>query len=135
MSKFLSVKSLSLVLSVSLGLCIYNAASAEEGYSAAYNKCMDASGGVTSSMLDCQAAELKVQDKLLNASYKQAMAVLDDEQKKLLKEGQRAWIKMRDADASLLRGLSGGTMDALNSSSVFLDYTLDRVKFLKSLCE
>ncbi len=135
MSNFLRVKSLSSALSLALSLCLFNAASAEDGYSNDYGKCMDASDGVTANMLDCQSSELKVQDKLLNDAYKKAMAVLDGEQKKLLKEGQRAWIKMRDADSGLLRGLSGGSIDALNASSLYLDYTVDRVRFLQGLSE
>ena len=130
-------RNLALLSAVLIAAVSLNAAYADEndGYTAAYSKCMDNSGGVTSEMLSCQDTELKKQDRLLNDAYKKAMKILDDGQKKQLKEGQKAWLKMRDADAGLMGTLSGGTMDRLNASSVFLEYTVQRVKFLNSLSE
>jgi len=135
--KTISRHSIVLLSAVLIAAGASTAACADEndGYTAAYNKCMDNSGGVTSEMLSCQDAELKKQDRLLNDAYKKAMKILDDGQKKQLKEGQKAWLKMRDADAGLMGTLSGGTMDRLNASSVFLEYTVQRVKFLNSLSE
>ncbi len=107
----------------------------EDGYSKTYETCTLNAGGVTSSMLECAEAELKLQDRLLNAAYKKAMASLNAEQKKQLKEGQRAFLKMRDADTALLATLTGGSIDTLNSNLTFLRYTVERVGYLQSLTE
>jgi uncharacterized protein YecT (DUF1311 family) len=40
-------------------------------------------------------------DKALNATYKELMALLDDEGKEKLKTAQRAWLKFRDAEAEV----------------------------------
>ncbi len=103
----------------------------EQGYSLRYKQCMDNSGGVTSDMLACMEEELKVQDKLLNAQYKLAMQSLDKEQQKLLKEGQRSWLNMRENDSQLIIKSSDGSLGHIDSSSLFLDYTVSRVQFLK----
>lgn len=50
---------------------------AEVKLSLAYSKCVNNAGGVTSSMLDCDAKEYKVQDAKLNKMYKTAMSKLD----------------------------------------------------------
>ncbi len=107
----------------------------EDGYSNTYETCSMNAGGVTSSILECAEAELRLQDRLLNEFYKKAMKSLTKEQQNKLKEGQRAFLKMRDADTALLSTLTGGTIDALNSNLTFLRYTVERVGYLKSLSE
>ncbi len=129
-----------LALTLSLGQVSFVEARAEEhfnvdGYTLEYGKCLDRSEGVTMSMLECMDKELQLQDKLLNKTYKEVMAVLSPEQKELLKAGQRAWLKMRDADAELQGTLTGGTIDKLNFHSTHLDYTVRRIAYLQSLLE
>jgi uncharacterized protein YecT (DUF1311 family) len=103
--------------------------------SPAYTTCMDTSGGVTVNMLDCVGAGIELQDGLLNQNYKAAMQALTPGQQTQLRDAQRLWIKLRDADCDLLSGLTGGTMDSLNSSSCVLDMTKARVEHLGWLAE
>ena len=46
--------------------------STDDEYSARYNKCMDASGGITVNMLNCIADEIAAQDTRLNTAYSDA---------------------------------------------------------------
>lgn len=108
---------------------------AEDGYSATYTTCMDASGGVTMNMLDCMGSELDQQDARLNQGYKAAMQALDKGQQTQLRDAQRLWIKFRDADCALLGSLTGGSIDRINSASCFLDMTKRRADDLARLSE
>lgn len=108
---------------------------AEDGYSKTYSACMDDSGGVTVSMLDCMGSETGLQDARLNQNYKAAMQTLVVAQQIQLRDAQRLWIKFRDADCALLGSLTGGTMDSLNGASCFLDMTKERADDLAWLAE
>lgn len=108
---------------------------AEDGYSKTYSACMDDSGGVTVSMLDCMGGETGLQDARLNQNYKAAMQTLVVAQQIQLRDAQRLWIKFRDADCALLGSLTGGTMDSLNGASCFLDMTKERADDLAWLAE
>ncbi|WP_095107765.1 lysozyme inhibitor LprI family protein [Pseudomonas sp. Irchel 3E20] len=115
-----------------LGLCA-TAQANPDADSPAYSQCMKASGGVTVEMLDCQAAEIKRQDTRLNQAYKAAMAALDADKKAPLKDVQRLWLKYRDANCGFVASLTGGTIDAINASSCFLDMTKTRARELENL--
>lgn len=108
---------------------------AEDGYSKTYSACVDDSGGVTVSMLDCMGSETGLQDARLNQNYKAAMQTLVVAQQIQLRDAQRLWIKFRDADCALLGSLTGGTMDSLNGASCFLDMTKERADDLAWLAE
>lgn len=123
-----------LLLAATLSLCIIPSFATEnDGYSKEYKHCMDNSGGVTINMLDCINAEHDKQDKLLNETYKKVMARLNAKQKDQLRKAQRTWIKWRQEDAEFLGNYTGGTIDRINSSSDYLQKTVDRVKFLNDL--
>ncbi|WP_374660410.1 lysozyme inhibitor LprI family protein [Phenylobacterium sp.] len=108
-----------------------SSADVEESYSAEYNRCMDASGGVTVEMRDCNDAEYVRQDARLNAAYKAAMAVRDESQKVALRNAQRTWIKHRDAKCQ--ENLEGGTMDLLLVDSCHLSMTMKRAAELEGM--
>ncbi len=108
---------------------------AEAKLSPSYSKCMDESGGVTAAMLDCIAKETKVQDAKLNKAYKNAMKALTSKEQTQLKEVQRIWIKYRDANCGFYNGLTGGTIDAINASSCFLNMIAERGEELESIAE
>ena len=68
--------------------------SAEEEYDesqARVDECMQKDSS-TAGMIQCIDAEFAIQDKLLNQNYKKAMSVLNDENKKKLKDIQRKWV-------------------------------------------
>lgn len=104
---------------------------AKDNYSAAYDACVEKSGGVTFDMVECSNAELSRQDSRLNRAYKSAMSVLTEERKVRLREAQRLWIKFRDADCGIYYNLSGGTMDMINGSGCELSMTQERADALE----
>jgi uncharacterized protein YecT (DUF1311 family) len=108
---------------------------AEVKLSPSYDKCMDKSGGVTSSMLDCGNAEIKIQDTKLNKAYKNAMKALEPKKQTELKDVQRLWVKYRDAQCGFYNELTGGTIDSLNASSCFLNMTAERAEEIKGFVE
>lgn len=83
---------------------------ADDDYSATYNACMDASGCVTVNMLDCMGSETEQQDARLNQNYKAAMQALTPAQQSQLRDAQRLWLKVRDADCALLGSLFNATL-------------------------
>jgi uncharacterized protein YecT (DUF1311 family) len=106
----------------------------EESFSPTYQKCMEASGGVTVAMLDCGAAEYRTLDAELNAAYRAASAILTPDQRNLLRNTQRAWLAHRDATCSFMTGLHDrGTMASLSDQSCLLKLTAERTKWLKDL--
>ena len=104
-----------------------------KGYSKQYQRCLDNSGGVTTSMRNCNGNELKFQDARLNKYYKQAMNVLDKEHRVELKKVQRLWIQYRDTKCGFLFGLTGGTMDLIIGGSCHVDMTAKRAQELHSI--
>jgi uncharacterized protein YecT (DUF1311 family) len=114
------------LLAIALAAFSFSVSAADNDYSATYTACMDASGGVTVSMLNCMSSETEQQDARLNKNYKAAMQGLQQEQKTQLRDAQRLWIKYRDANCALLGSLTGGTIDSVNGASCLLDMTKER---------
>jgi len=104
--------------------------SAEVRYSKKYDDCMDHSKGITSIMLKCIIDEKNKQDMLLNNNYKKVIVTLNKVKKLEFKKSQRLWMKYRDAKCNFFTGLSGGTVDSLNTTSCFLEMTAVRVNEL-----
>ena len=123
------------LLAIALTAISLSVSAADDGYSATYTRCMDASGGVTMNMLDCMGSETEQHDARLNQNYKAAMQALDKGQQNQLRDAQRLWIKFRDADCALLGNLTGGSIDRINSASCFLDMTKQRADDIARLTE
>lgn len=115
-----------LLLAIAVTAISLNVSAADDGYSATYTSCMDASGGVTMDMLNCMGSETEQHDARLNQNYKAAIQALDKGQQNQLRDAQRLWLKFRDADCALLGSLTGGTIDSVNRASCFLDMTKKR---------
>ena len=62
-------------------------------------------------MLNCNAAEIELQDARLNKAYKEVMSQLSESRKKELRDAQRAWIKYRDANCKFYADAEGGRID------------------------
>ncbi|MEQ7874163.1 lysozyme inhibitor LprI family protein [Sphingomonas sp. ASV193] len=60
-----------------------------------FERCMAASGGVTSNIRDCSEAEGKRLDAMLNHEYRAAMTRLAPQQRSRLRALERQWIKTR----------------------------------------
>ena len=115
-----------------LTLCS-SAYAADNHDSPAYKKCMAASGGVTVNMLDCMAAEIKLQDVRLNKAYKAAMTAMEGDKQGQLQNIQQMWIKYRDANCGFVGRLTGGTIDSINAGSCVLEMTKTRAQELENL--
>ncbi|MFA6095064.1 MAG: lysozyme inhibitor LprI family protein [Candidatus Paceibacterota bacterium] len=92
---------------------------------------MDKSGGVTVNMSDCINEESKTQDARLNKAYKQILAELTPQRKKILQEAQRAWLKYRELNCNFYAEPNGGTRDIVNVKSCFMSTTAFRAKELE----
>jgi uncharacterized protein YecT (DUF1311 family) len=98
-----------------------------------YSRCIDASGGNTANMLDCNEAELKRWDQRLNAVYKKVMTALEKERAAALKDAQKKWISFRNSSVTFYNDPNGGTMSRLSASSVFLRMTVERTLELEDI--
>ncbi len=123
------------LLAIALTAISLSVSAADDGYSATYTRCMDASGGVTMNMLDCMGSETEQHDARLNQNYKAAMQALNKGQQNQLRDAQRLWLKFREADCALLGSLTGGSIDRINSASCFLDMTKQRADDIARLTE
>ena len=111
-----------------------HAASAHDaGSSKQFNTCMDKSGGVTSSMVECIVTENKLQDARLNKAFKALNADLPPARKTQLLEAQRAWIKFRDGNCSYYDDPDGGTMARVNANECVMRTTTERASELELL--
>lgn len=133
-------------MEISLHRCIYScvigllvlpsvAGAAEDIFTHQFTTCMDKSGGVTLSMLNCKAAETKTQDGRLNGAYGKLMKELKPDRKNQLIEVQRAWIKYQDLNCKFYADPNGGTNAAVAASDCFLSTTANRAKELENLAE
>jgi uncharacterized protein YecT (DUF1311 family) len=106
----------------------------EDSYSPTYKTCMDAAGGVTMAMRECGNAEYGRLDAELNEAYRKASEALDPEQRKLLRDTQRAWLAYRDSTCSFMSRLGDrGTMAALTDMSCLMSVTAERTQWLRDL--
>lgn len=77
--------------------------------SAAFKKCMKASGGVTARMQGCMGTEYARLDRQLNVTYRSVMKQLKTKQQRTrLVEVQRVWIWRRDNDCLARAKAQGG---------------------------
>ena len=78
----------------------------------------------TAGMIQCIDAEFAIQDKLLNQNYKKAMSVLNDENKKKLKDIQRKWVAYKEAKCPFVPPM--GTLYAVTAADCYLQMTKER---------
>lgn len=130
MSKFMG-KAVWVVAGAVLGSLAW----AGEEPSAAFNRCMDASGGVTASVLECIQDETEQQDARLNWVYKVLSRQLSAERRQELLVAQRLWIKYRDANCGFYLDPEGGSMAAIMASDCVMQMTLQRASELQGFVE
>src|SRR5262245_8683146 len=109
------------------------AATDDDNMSKEYLDCMDKSGGVTVSMLECNGDESDRQDAQLNENYKKLMSKQSRGQKKALVEAQRAWLKFRKTNCDFYYDPNGGSAARLGGSGCWLTMTATRARELKDL--
>jgi uncharacterized protein YecT (DUF1311 family) len=92
---------------------------------------------VTPELLACNGDEFDRQDARLNDNYKKLMSKLSRNQKKVLLDGQRAWIILRKTNCELFYqhagGPDGGSFARLEFGGCYLTMTIARAKELKDL--
>ncbi len=100
------------------------------GLRPSYTTCLNATGGVTSDMQDCIAAEFEYQDARLNKVYRALRERLDQQGKRKLLGEQRKWLALRDKSCEADAG--GGTGQMLEASDCALGMTAKRAAELES---
>ena len=87
----------------------------------------------TAGMVGCIKAEFAVQDKILNENYKKAMSVLNDENKKILKDIQRKWVAYKEAKCAFYP--QQGSIHRLDAADCYLQMTKERATELAYVAE
>lgn len=99
----------------------------QERYSPAFDTCLESpEGQSTAGMVQCIGVELAVQDKALNAAYRDLTSGMNARQKANLVKAQRAWIAFRDADCQARYDPDWGTISTLNANMCMLHRTVER---------
>lgn len=82
----------------------------------------------------CAADELGLADSVLNAVYARVVAQVDSVQLPLLREAQRAWIRLRDADCALEAAeFGGGSIRPMIEMLCLAQETRRRTQYLRRL--
>ena len=87
----------------------------------------------TAGMVECINAEFAVQDKILNENYKKAMSVLNEENKKILKDIQRKWVAYKEAKCAFYP--PQGTIYLVIAADCYLQMTKERAAELAYVAE
>jgi len=85
--------------------------------------------GGTYEMVDCINAKTAIWDKRLNAAYSQALKDAEPQQRGLLREAQRAWIKFRDAQCDYI-GAEQGSIARIDYAECLRSMTEKRTREL-----
>ena len=101
-----------------------------------FSSCMDDSGGVTASMLDCIGQENQRVDGELNALWQTELPKQDADFKDMLRASQRAWIAYRDATCDVEGAqYEGGSLAGVAYSDCHRQLTTDRLDWLSRILE
>ena len=87
---------------------------------------------VTVDLANCLHQNEREADRELNELYRRIMGVLDDEDRALLVEAQRAWIAYRDKSCAAVRAMYGrGSASGSAVSACLLSITRQRIDALR----
>jgi uncharacterized protein YecT (DUF1311 family) len=95
-----------------------------------YDKCLEASQGVTLAVNNCIGSEYDFQDKRLNSAYKALRQSMAETQRTALRDQERAWIA--DRDKACAPPTDGGTADMLGANECRLNRTAERAAELEA---
>ena len=87
----------------------------------------------TAGMVECINAKFAVQDKILNENYKKTMSILNDENKKILKDIQRKWVAYKEAKCAFYP--QQGSIHRLDAADCYLQMTKERAAELAYVAE
>ena len=90
--------------------------------------CLESSEGQsTAGMVACSDKETKVWDEMLNDEYGRLLGLLGSKAAEAVKQAQRNWIALRDADCKVPYEIfEGGTMAQPIAANCVLTHTADR---------
>ena len=94
------------------------------------DECMQKDSSIAG-MVGCINAEFAVQDKILNENYKKAMSILNDENKKILKDIQRKWIAYKEAKCTFYP--QQGSIHRRDAVNCYLQMTKERATELADI--
>jgi uncharacterized protein YecT (DUF1311 family) len=103
--------------------------------SKAYVDCMDRAIEqplVTQGRMDCLKIELKKYEEQLNDEYKKSIALQTHESRKKLIEGQREWLKFRNAWCRFEGAIDVGGNPLVNQYFCRVDLTIEQTRRLKA---
>jgi uncharacterized protein YecT (DUF1311 family) len=103
--------------------------------SKAYVDCMDKAIEqplVTQSRIDCLKIELKKYDDQLNDEYKENLSLHSGDSRKKLMEGQREWIKFRNAWCRFEGSIDVAGNPLVNQYFCMVDLTIEQMLRLKA---
>jgi uncharacterized protein YecT (DUF1311 family) len=87
----------------------------------------------TQAMVACTDSETKIWDALLNAEYDRLLGVLQGKAADDVRQAQRVWITLRDADCAVPYQLfEGGTMAQPIGANCVLAHTANRMMQVRS---
>ena len=109
------------------------AAAHDDGLTAKFGACIDASGGATFAMIKCINAEYERQDLRLNKAYQTVMSDLSAERRQALRAAQRAWITFRDANCSFYFDPQGGSYARVAANECMMSETAERAFELEQM--
>ena len=118
-----------------LALAPFMSAARAETESPEFQKCMDAvdlGAFKNTQWTACYEAELKRQDRQLNAVYQKVQKAATPELKQALVKGQRAWVAYRDAWCSYEELAPVAPGGSVNKSACLVDLTIAQITRLKN---
>ena len=105
-------------------------------YSAEFQRCIDAAGGMDSRSAQCEAEEAARQDKVLNKVYRDLLSSFTGARREALIKAERGWVAYREVECAFrASGETGGTLASVIEQGCILDLTIDRVAALKNASE
>lgn len=122
------------VVAAALG-AVAPSAIAQPHYSAAFEPCMERSGGVTASMIECIGDEFTLQDRRLNALYKEALKTLPATRRGALTHAQRAWLAFKNAECEFVFDPDGGSAARISANDCALRMTAERADALDAVLQ
>ncbi len=85
----------------------------------------------TTGMINCSNKAYEMWDKELNKVYQELMKKLSPEEKELLKESQKQWLKFKDAEFRFIDGLFLGYGTVVNVEKVDQKYEFLKARVLQ----
>jgi uncharacterized protein YecT (DUF1311 family) len=102
-----------------------------------FDRCIAASGSVTSVLIECQSSEWERQDKRLNLAYQKLLAKVPAQKKTELRGVQRAWIAYVEAKCKFYYDNDefSGTLDRVTAQYCGVQQRALRAEELETFAE